>query len=193
MQRALLLSTALLLAAVLALGFYLVHLKHSAEQRPALADQPVSAPVSQPAQSIVLYLADDDQAALLRHTMSIALPTDPQTRGRELLHALIGEYLKPDSHHALGAGSDITDLLIVNKSIAVINVNSAFADKHRSGVLVEELTLASLAQTLAENVPGITTVKLVVDGKERETLAGHADLMSLYDVNSARELVKETP
>lgn len=193
MQRALLLSTALLLAAVLALGFYLVHLKHSAEQRPALVDQPVSAPVSQPAQSVVLYLADDDQAALLRHTMSIALPTDPQTRGRELLHALIGEYLKPDSHHALGAGSDITDLLIVNKSIAVINVNSAFADKHRSGVLVEELTLASLAQTLAENVPGITTVKLVVDGKERETLAGHADLMSLYDVNSARELVKETP
>jgi hypothetical protein len=191
MQRALLLSTALLLVAVLALGFYLVHLKHAAEQRPALADQPVTAPVSRPPQAVVLYVADDDQAAILTRTVSVSLSKDPQARGREILHALVLEYLKPGSAHALGADADVTDVLLVNNSTAVINVNAAFADKHRSGVLVEELTLASFAQTLAANLPQITKMKLVVDGKERETLAGHADLMSLYDVNSARALVKE--
>jgi hypothetical protein len=191
MQRALLLSTALLLVAVLALGFYLAHLKRAAEQRPALADQPVTAPVSQPAQSVALYVADDDQAAILKRNVSVSLSRDPQARGRELLHALVLEYLKPDSPHALGPDADVTDVLLVNKSTAVVNVNAAFADKHRSGVLVEELTIASLAQTLAANLPQITKLKLVVDGKERETLAGHADLMTLYDVNNARELVKE--
>jgi sporulation and spore germination protein len=191
MTRALILSTALLLVAVLALGFYLVHLKKSAEQRPALADQPVTAPVSMPAQLVTLYVADDEQAALLQRRVSIALPKEAQARSRELLRALIAEYLKSDSHHALGAGADVTDVLIVNNSTAVVNVNATFADKHRSGVLVEELTLASMAQTLGANVSGIGKLKLVVDGKERETLAGHADLMSLYDVNVARELVKE--
>jgi hypothetical protein len=176
---------------VLALGFYLVHLKKAAEQRPALADQPVTAPVSVPSQLVVLYVADDEQAALVPRRVSIALPKDAQARSRELLRALVAEYLKSDSRHALGAGADVTDVLIVNNSTAVVNVNATFADKHRSGVLVEELTLASMAQTLGANVSGIGKLKLVVDGKERETLAGHADLMSLYDVNVARELVKE--
>jgi hypothetical protein len=192
MTRALVLSTALLLAAVLALGFYLVHLKRAAETRPPLADQPVTAPVSLPSQSVELYVADDDQVALIRRSVSIALPKDPQGRGREVLHALVTEYLKSDSHHALGSGADVTDVLIVDRATAVVNVTAAFADTHRSGVMVEELTLASMAQTLAANIPEITRVKLVVEGKERETLAGHADLMSLYDVRSARELVKET-
>lgn len=191
MPRALLLSTALLLVAALALGFYLVHLKRAAEQHPTLADQPVTAPVSQPSQTVTLYVADDNQAALMKRSVTIALPKEPQARAREILHALIAEYLKADSPHALGAGSDVTDILIVGSATAVVNVNDTFADKHRSGVLVEELTLASMAQTLAANDSAITRLKVVVDGKERETLAGHADLMSLYDVNSARELVRE--
>jgi hypothetical protein len=191
MPRALLFSTLLLLVAVLALGFYLVHLKRTAEQRPTLADQPVTAPVTQPEQAVTLYLADDDQAGLVTRSASIALPKDPQSRGRQLLHALIVEYLKPDSHHTLGSGADVTDVLLINNTTAVVNVNAAFADTHRSGVLVEELTLASIAQTLAANISGVAKLKIVVDGKERETLAGHADLMNLYDVNGARELVKE--
>jgi len=191
MPRALLLSTLLLLVAVLALGFYLAHLKRAAEQRPALADQPVTAPVAQPAQSITLYVADDDQAALLPQTVSVALSKEPQARSRQLLHALVTEYLKKNSHHVLGPGADVTDVLIVGKATAVVNVNATFADTHRSGILAEELTLASVAETLSTNISGITKLKLVIDGKERETLAGHADLMTLYDVNSARELVKE--
>jgi hypothetical protein len=39
-------------------------------------------------------------------------------------------------------------------------------------------------------VSGIKQVKFLVDGRERETLAGHADLMSFYDVASVQELMK---
>ena len=55
--------------------------------------------------------------------------------------------------------------------------------------MVEELTLASMAQTLAANLPGITRVKLLVDGKERETLAGHVDLMGFYSTAAAAKYV----
>jgi hypothetical protein len=48
--------------------------------------------------------------------------------------------------------------------------------------MVEELTVFSLVQTLAANLPGVAQVKILVNGQERETLAGHADLADFYDV-----------
>jgi hypothetical protein len=73
--------------------------------------------------------------------------------------------------------------------LAVIDTNSAFADNHRSGVLVEELTVASLVETLSANIPGITRVRILVDGKSRDTLAGHADLSDFYDVAAVNRMV----
>ena len=71
-----------------------------------------------------------------------------------------------------GPGSEIRDVYLVDPGLAVIDVNDAFADGHRSGILVEELTVASLVQTLATGIPGINRVKILVGGRERETLAG---------------------
>jgi hypothetical protein len=62
-------------------------------------------------------------------------------------------------------------------------VNAAFADQHRSGILVEELTVASIVKTVGANINGVTSVRFLVDGKERETLAGHADLTDSYSTN----------
>jgi len=55
--------------------------------------------------------------------------------------------------------------------------------------LVEELTVGSLVETLSANLPGITRVKFLVDGKERDTLAGHADLSDVYDVSNVGQMV----
>jgi hypothetical protein len=47
-------------------------------------------------------------------------------------------------------------------------------------------------ETLAANLPGVNRVKLVIDGKERETLAGHADLADFYDVAAVGRWAAET-
>jgi Sporulation and spore germination len=65
---------------------------------------------------------------------------------------------------------------------------AAFADGHRSGVLSEELNIASLIQTLSANLPGILKVKILVEGKQCDTLAGHADLSSFFDVSAINQL-----
>ena len=39
-----------------------------------------------------------------------------------------------------------------------------------------------MIETLAVNVPGIARVNILVEGKPRETLAGHADLTQTFDV-----------
>ena len=75
--------------------------------------------------------------------------------------------------------------------MAVIDVNSDFLDGQTSGILAEELTIASMIQTLSANIPGLMRVKILANGKERETLAGHADLSGFYDVAQIADLARQ--
>jgi spore germination protein GerM len=100
-------------------------------------------------------------------------------------------YLDRASNHPLAVGSEIRSVYLVDPGVAVIDTNAIFADGHRSGVLVEELTVASIIQTLAGNIPGVLRVRILVDGKERETLAGHADLSDFYETSAVSQLVQQ--
>ncbi len=189
--RHLLITLVLLLAAVFGLGFYLLHLKGRAEERRAADTRPVSPPVSGIKMRVTLFLADDAAGVLRERDQEVILPPEPGLRAREVLRALLAEYQQKNSSHPLPAGADITDVYLVHGNLAVVDLNADFADGHRSGVLPESLTVTSMVQTLAANIPAVTQVKFLVDGKERETLAGHADLSSRYDVTSVRQLVTD--
>jgi hypothetical protein len=64
--------------------------------------------------------------------------------------------------------------------LAVVNLTGAFTAGHPSGLEVETLTVLSICATLHANFPGIVEVRFLVDGKQRATLAGHADLTRTY-------------
>ena len=121
----------------------------------------------------------------------IPLPAGRQQRAEELLRALVDIYLGESAPHRLARGAEVRNVYLVNPGLAVIDTDSAFADGHRSGILEEELTVASLVETLSANIPGITRVKILVDGKERETLAGHADLSGFYDVSAVGKMAEQ--
>jgi hypothetical protein len=152
---------------------------------------PVAPPVSGPTEPVTLYVADDDAGILRAQPFQIPLPAGRQQRAEELLRNLVELYSAKSSAHPLGPGSEVRDIYLVDPGLAVIDLNSAFAEGHRSGVLVEELTVASMVETLSANTPGVTRVKFLVDGKPRETLAGHADLTSFYDVSAVHQLAAE--
>jgi hypothetical protein len=73
----------------------------------------------------------------------------------------------------------------------VIDLNAAFANLHRSGVLVEELTVASFIETLSANIPGIIRIKILVEGNQRDSLAGHIDLTNFFDVAAVSQLAAQ--
>jgi spore germination protein GerM len=148
----------------------------------------VAPPISGPSEPVTLYVADDEAGMLYPQKNRIAWPEGRQHRCEELLRALLILYVAKSSPHPLGPGSDVRDVYLVEPGLAVIDLNADFANGHRSGVLLEELTIASLVETLSANVPGIARVKFLVDGKERETLAGHADLEGSYEVSSVTQM-----
>jgi hypothetical protein len=191
--RHLLIGVTAMLALALGMSVYVWHMRGRVRQTEILPEysHPVAAPVQGPTEQVTLYVASDDPGVLRAQAASIPLPAGRQERAQELLRALLGLYLDKSSSHPLGPGSEVREVYLVDPGLAVIDVNDAFADGHRSGVLVEELTVASLVQTLAANIPGINRVKILVGGKERETLAGHADLSCTYDVSAVSQMVAE--
>jgi spore germination protein GerM len=139
----------------------------------------------------VLYVAQDEDGTLRAQPAQIPMPSGRQQRAEELARTLISFYLEKNSSHVIGAGSEVRSVFLVDPGVAVIDMNGAFADSHRSGVLVEELTVASLIHTITANTPNILRVKILIDGKERETLAGHADLSSFYEVAAVDQLASQ--
>ena len=185
-----------LLVIAAGLGFYAYHLKNKValeEQRLAQQPQVVVPPASGPTTLVTLYVASDLEGGLRRTSLNVALPQERSERARAILRALLGTYLQPASQHPIGAGADVRDVYLLGSDTAVVDTNAGFADSHPSGVLAEELTIASIVTTLNANDPQITRVKILVDGKERDTLAGHADLRRFYLASGIGQVLKDTP
>lgn len=191
--RQLAIATAILFLLATGMSFYVWQLRRreALNPQPATVAQHVEPPVSGPTEKVTIWAAHDDPGNLRPESIAIPLATGRQERAQELMRALLGIYLGKNSPHPLSAGSEIRDVYLVDPGLAVIDVNQAFADGQTSGVLAEELTVASMIQTLSANTPGLLRAKILVDGKERETLAGHADLSGLYDVSQITALAKQ--
>ena len=184
--RNLAITIVILLAALAAMGLYGLHLRRQAVDllKSSSDNKPVAPPVSGTTGQLTVYIPDDDHGTLVPHQVTAALPSEPTLRAREVLHVLIAQCQEKDSTHSISASADVKEVFLVDSGkTAVVDVNSAFADEHRSGIMVEELTVAAMARTLGANIGGVQQMKVIVEGRERETLAGHANLMDFYPTN----------
>ena len=186
-------TIALLLVSILISGLYIIKLTHKEQAKTLLSmlEHRVAPPVGGQQERISMLVAYDDDRALRWREVNVFMPQERSLRAREALRAVLAQYLQSPSPHPLGKGTDIKEVFLINNNTAVINTTSQFADAHPSGILLEEMTLTSLIETLNANVSGITRIKFVVESKERDTLAGHADLMSFYESTAVHELARE--
>ena len=194
MTRRVLVMFAVLAIIALGLAFYALHLKRKVardEQVAAQQQLALAPPANGPPTSVTLYVASDSDGTLRRTQVNVTLPPERTERDRAVLRALFGQYLQSSSPHPIGAGADVRDVYLLGDDTAIVDTNAAFADAHPSGVLAEELTVASMVVTLNANDTKIQRVKLLVNGQERETLAGHADLRRFYEASNIGQVVKD--
>jgi spore germination protein GerM len=191
--RHVLTATAVLVLVASGMSVYLWRLRIREVQSPqaSLVPQHVAPPSAGPVEQVSVWVAYDSSGTLRPQSISIPVSAGRQQRAEELLRRLVELYTAKDSPHPLQAGAEVHELFLVDPGVAVIDVNSAFVDGQISGILAEELTIASLVQTLATNIPGLVRVKILVDGKERATLAGHANISEFYDVGQITELANQ--
>ena len=194
MTRRILIMFAILALAAVALGIYALHLKRKVahDEQAASEQQLPAAPQSTgPPEPVTLYVADDSDGTLHKTQVSVPMPVERSERARATLRTLLQQYLKSPSSHPIGKDSDIRQVFLMDDGTAIVDSDAAFADAHPSGVLAEELTVASLVLTLNANDGKITRVKILVNGQERETLAGHADLKRFYEASNIGQVVRD--
>lgn len=196
MTRQVLLMFLVLLLIAAGLGLYAYHLKSrvaAEEQRLAQQAQLALSPAAGPSTPVTFYVASDADGSLRRTRENVSLPQERSERARTILRALLAQYSQASALHRIGTGADVRDVFLLGSDTAIVDTSAGFADNHPSGVLVEELTIASIVNTLNANDPQITRVKILVDGRERDTLAGHADLRRFYLAGGIGALLKDNP
>jgi hypothetical protein len=190
--RRILVIFAMLALIAVALGFYALHLKRKVDAQVAAEQQLAMAPPGNgPPEPVTLYVANDSDGTLRKTQITVSLPTERSERDRAVLGALLAQYLKSPSSHPIGAGADVRQVYLMGEDTAIVDTNAAFADAHPSGVLAEELTVASIVVTLNANDSKVGRVKILVNGQERDTLAGHADLRRFYEASNLGQVVKD--
>ncbi|HET8826577.1 MAG TPA: GerMN domain-containing protein [Terriglobales bacterium] len=185
--------TCCLCVVALAMSLYVWELRKRAgeDSAPSATPEVVSAPSNATQKQVILWVAQDDSGTLKSLSLSIASSSERQRQAEDILRALLGIYTAKGSPHPLPVGSAVRNVYFVEPGLIVIDVNSELAAGQTSGILAEELTLTSLVQTLNANIQGISRVKFLVDGKEVDTLAGHADLSNVYDVSEFLSLARQ--
>jgi hypothetical protein len=202
---------AILLLASIGMGVSLWRMRQHAHQR-LLAGQdtlPTQAPQVAVAEQATLMVANDEDDSLQGQVRALPLPSDPEARARALLGKLLDIYAAQDATHpAPGGASSVSQVFLLpvardaqgaaapngapnatgaanGPQLAVVNLTSNFAASHPSGLETETLTVLSICGTLHANFPRIAEVRFLVDGQQRPTLAGHADLTRTYLTSDA--------
>jgi hypothetical protein len=198
----------ILLLASIAMGVKLWQLRERAHQR-LLAGQdsaPTRAPEVAPMEQATILVANDATDSLEPRILSLPLPPSDGGRARAVLGRLLDLYAASGTAHPVGGGAkSILNVFLLpanngrtsvpaaggaaagatgasggGAELAVVNLSSGFAGTHPSGIETETLTILSFCATLHANLPRISEVRFLVDGQQRQTLAGHADLTRTY-------------
>ncbi len=74
-------------------------------------------------------------------------------------------------------GTSVHEVFLDEKGCAYVDFSRAISENHPGGTSSELVTIASVVNTLAMNFPeAIHKVRILIDGKEAETIAGHIDI-----------------
>lgn len=123
---------------------------------------------------VKLYVLGPSGRELATETREIPLATSVQEQAKAVIRLLL------QRSAAIPSGVKLRDLFITSQGIAYVDLSQELISNHPGGSSAEELTVYSLTQTLVANFPAIKTAKILVEGREIQTIAGHLDLTVPY-------------
>jgi hypothetical protein len=129
-----------------------------------------------------LYFSDADNRSLTAEYRTLALSNTVTQRATDIMKALIEGPEGPLSP-TVPAGTKVLALYVTRGGMAYVDFNRAITANHPGGTFSELLTIFSVVNTLALNIPEIEAVKILIEGREAKTLAGHIDIRRPFRAN----------
>lgn len=143
--------------------------------KPAAAAQAVVPPPQGRKIKARLFYVADDGMRLTAVERDVPYGEGIVEQAREILAAQVAPVAEP-LVSAVPPGTTIRTVFIADDGSAYIVLSREVASAHGGGTLNELLTVYTFVNALTTNLPAVTAVQVLVDGKEVDTLAGHVDL-----------------
>ncbi len=122
-----------------------------------------------------LYYVAEDGMRLVSVERDVPYGEGPVEQAREIVAAQVAPVVDP-LVSAVPAGTSVRALFVTEKGEAFVDLSKDVVTAHPGGTINELLTVYTIVNAVTENLPAVTSVQLLIDGKEVDTLAGHVDL-----------------
>jgi spore germination protein GerM len=122
-----------------------------------------------------LFYVSDDGLHLTGVERDVTYGDSAVEQAREILAVQIAPVAEP-LVSAIPTGTKLRAVFIGENGEAYVDLSKDVSSAHSGGTLDELLTVYTIVHALTENLPAVTAVQVIVDGKEVETLSGHVDL-----------------
>ena len=141
----------------------------------AAAPSPVApAPAGRKIKARLFYVAEDG-IRLTSVERDIAYGDSAVEQAREIVAAQIAPVAEP-LVSAVPPNTTLRAVFITEGGDAYVDLSREVVSAHPGGTLNELLTVYTLVNALTTNLPAVTAVQMLVEGKELDTLSGHIDL-----------------
>jgi len=164
--------------ALVSLGVWLVFAK-----LPGILSREPGAPGAAPAAKAsdakkiqaTLYYVSDDGTELVPVNREVVYGATPAEQARHILDLQVQS--APDGYaSAIAAGTSVRAVFLAEGGEAFVDLSPEAAAAHSGGALNEALAVFAIVNALTTNLPTVTSVQILVDGREIDSLAGHIDL-----------------
>ena len=122
-----------------------------------------------------LFYVSEDGTHLTGVERDVAYGDGSAAQAREIVKAQIAPAAAP-LVSAVPPGTTLRALYVTTGGDAFVDLSREVVTGHPGGSLDELLTVYTIVNALTMNLPAVTSVQVLVDGKEVDTLAGHVDL-----------------
>jgi germination protein M len=176
-KRLVLLAILVVTAIILALVFFRSGGEEKIKQLPLQLSKKQKPTEEQPLQTktITLFFLSEEDGLL--HPEEREIPDNPSVA--HLASQAIEELLKGSQNGSPSSFPEETklrELFVTREGIAYVDFSGEIADGHISGSTAEIQTVFTVVNSLTYNFKSIKRVFILIEGIERETLAGHIDL-----------------
>jgi spore germination protein GerM len=141
-----------------------------------------AAPSDRETKSVSLFFLREDDGLLVAEQREIAADASIVREAEAVITELIkgsrGELVSP-----LPPETKLSQLFITKEGTAYVDFSRDLIDNHPSGAAAEISTVYAVVNSLAYNFKSIKKVFILIDGEERETLAGHLSLDRPFSPN----------
>ena len=121
-----------------------------------------------------LFYVSDDGLALEGTVRDVLFGATPAEQARRIVEAQVQT---PEGlASAIPAGTTVRALFLTEDHQAYVDLGGTILSGHSGGSLDEALAVYAIVNAITMNMPDVTGVQILIEGKEVDTLAGHVDL-----------------